>query len=93
MPNFLLALGVLAETAMVAALPRRFVALHATRFGVVGFEPPLRLPSFRLNAVVPKAAMTDAGLAWILGVLGEAQEWKPQGTTPAQPSARRPKQR
>jgi len=62
-PNFMLALAVLAETDLLSALPRRFVAIHAARFGVVGINAPLRLMRFRLNAVAPKAAMLDAGLA------------------------------
>jgi DNA-binding transcriptional LysR family regulator len=72
-PNFLLALSALAETSLISALPRRFVAIHAARFGVVGHEPPLRLPHFRLKVVAPKAAMLDTGLAWLLGALVEAQ--------------------
>jgi DNA-binding transcriptional LysR family regulator len=73
-PNFLLALAVLAETDLISALPRRFVTIHAIRFGVVALQAPLRLPRFRLNAVVPEAAMLDSGLAWLFGVLGDARE-------------------
>jgi DNA-binding transcriptional LysR family regulator len=72
-PNFLLALAVLAETDLIAALPRRFVTIHAARFGIVALQAPLRLPSFPLNAVVPKVAMLDTGLAWVLGMLGKTQ--------------------
>ncbi|MER2265418.1 LysR family transcriptional regulator [Methylobacterium oxalidis] len=65
-PNFLLALALIAETDLVAALPRRFVAAHAARFGVDGVEAPVPLGRFPINAVVPRAAMTDRGLAWLL---------------------------
>lgn len=68
-PNFMFALAVIAETDLISALPRRFVALHAARFGVVALEPPLSLPGFRLNAVAPKVATMDAGLAWLLDLL------------------------
>jgi len=64
-PGFMLALAVLAETDLVCALPRRLVAMHGTRFGVLGLEPPLPLPNFRLEAVASKAAMADTGLKWI----------------------------
>jgi len=64
-PNFMFALAVLAETDLISALPRRFVARHARRFGVVGREAPLPLGRFRLNAVTSKAAMLDQGLAWL----------------------------
>jgi len=69
-PNFMLALAIIAETDLISALPRRFVATHAARFGVVALEAPLPLGNFRLNAVVPGSAMMDAGVAWLLDVLG-----------------------
>ena len=46
--------------------------MHGPRFGVVGVEPPLPLPGFRLNAVVPKAALMDDGVAWLLDRLGQS---------------------
>jgi DNA-binding transcriptional LysR family regulator len=71
-PNFMLALAVIAETDLISALPRRFAAMHAPRFGVVGLEASLPLGRFRLNAVAPRAAMMDTGLAWLFVVLGKA---------------------
>ena len=68
-PSFMLALALLAETDLVSALPGRFVAMHGPRFGVVGMAPPLRLPRFRLTAMVPNVALMDAGLAWLLDTL------------------------
>lgn len=73
-PTFMFALAVVAETDFVCALPRRFAAMHAARFGVVGLEAPLPLGRFRLNAVAPKAAMADEGLAWLFGVLAQTDE-------------------
>ena len=35
-PNFMFALAVIAETDLISALPRRFVAMHGARFEVVG---------------------------------------------------------
>ena len=75
-PNFMLALDVVAQTNAICALPRRLVALHGARFGVVGREPPLSLPLFRLNAVTPKVAMMDAGLAWVFEQLCDAGKGK-----------------
>jgi DNA-binding transcriptional LysR family regulator len=72
-PNFMFALSVLAETNLIAALPRRFAQVHATRFGLIEVDAPLPLGSFRLNAVAPGAAMTDAGLIWLFGLVGEAK--------------------
>lgn len=68
-PNFMFALAVIAQTDLICALPRRFLAMHAARFGVVGVDAPLALGRFRLNAVAPKAAMMDAGLFWLFDAL------------------------
>ncbi len=68
-PNFMFALAVIAETDLITALPRRFAAMYAPRFGVVTAEAPLPLRRFRLTAIVPKAAMMDSGLAWFFSVL------------------------
>jgi DNA-binding transcriptional LysR family regulator len=72
-PNFMFALAVIAGTDLVTALPRRFAAMHASRFGVVTVEAPLPLGRFRLTAITPKAAMMDAGLAWFFNVLAGAE--------------------
>jgi DNA-binding transcriptional LysR family regulator len=70
-PNFNFALSVLAETEMVSALPRRFVEIHGARFNIVAVKAPLSLPRFSINLVVPKVAMMDAGLAWLVLLLGQ----------------------
>jgi len=77
-PNFMFALAVIAETDLVSALPRRFVAMHAARFTVLALDPPMTLPRFRLNAVAPKVAMMDAGLAWLVKVLERSQRAAPK---------------
>lgn len=68
-PNFMFALAAAAGTDLVTAVPRRFAALHAARFGLVTMEAPLRSPAFRLHAVVPRAAMMDAALEWLWKML------------------------
>jgi DNA-binding transcriptional LysR family regulator len=70
-PNFMFALAVVAETDFACALPRRFAAMHAARFDVVSFDAPLPLARSRLNAVAPRSAMLDAGLAWLFDLLGK----------------------
>jgi len=77
-PNFMFALAVIAETDLISALPRKFVAMHAARFGIVRVEAPLPLGRFRLNAVTPKVAMMDAGLAWLFDVLGRTGRVSPK---------------
>ena len=73
-PNFMFALSVIAETDLISALPKRFVVMNAARFGVRFLEAPIPLPDFRLNAVAPKVAMLDTGLAWLFGILGKPSE-------------------
>ena len=72
-PNFIFALSVLADTEMVSAMPRRFIEIHGARFDVVAVRAPLPLPRFSINVVLPKVAMMDAGLAWLVRLLGQLQ--------------------
>ena len=78
-PNFMFAVAVVAESELISALPRSFVAMHGARFGVTASEAPLPLPRFRLNAVASKAAMMDAGLAWLFDVLGRSMDTEHKG--------------
>lgn len=68
-PNFLMALAAVAGTVFAAAVPRRFAALHAARFGLVAVDPPLSLPSFDLFATLPELALADRGTAWLFETL------------------------
>jgi DNA-binding transcriptional LysR family regulator len=70
-PNFIFALSVLAETEMISALPRRFLQIHGAHFGVVAVEAPIALPRFSINMVLPKVAMMDTGLAWLVELLAQ----------------------
>jgi DNA-binding transcriptional LysR family regulator len=72
-PNFMFALAVVAETDLIAALPRSFVKLHGKRFGVASVEAPLPMDDFRIRAIVPKVALMDAGLAWLFNRIGKAK--------------------
>ncbi|MBX5015178.1 LysR family transcriptional regulator [Rhizobium lentis] len=71
-PNFMFALAILAATDLICALPRRFAAMHAARFGVEIVDAPLELTRFRINAILPKVALMDAGVAWLLAILEQA---------------------
>lgn len=68
-PNFMLACALVAETDMITTLSKAFVARHGARFGVVGTKSPLPMRPFQARAVMPKAALMDAGLAWLLELL------------------------
>lgn len=84
-PNFMLALAVLAETDLISAVPRRFVGMHARRFGIVAVDAPLPLRQFRLNAVATKAAMMDAGVAWLFEMLSRNTQDASEPSTRARP--------
>jgi DNA-binding transcriptional LysR family regulator len=88
-PNFMFALAVIAESDLISALPRRFVAMHGARFSVVALDPPLPLTRFRLTAVAPKVAMMDAGLEWLFDLLGAVGQAEPVAKRRA-PRERRP---
>ena len=70
--NFMQALAVVAESDLVAAMPRRFAARYAARYRVVVAEPPIPLANAPVLAVAPQVATTDGGLTWLLGVLERA---------------------
>jgi DNA-binding transcriptional LysR family regulator len=80
-PSFMQALALVGETDMIAAVARRLVATHGARFGVVAVEPPVPLMRSRIRAIVPKVAMMDAGIAWLLDQLEDAaRDDRPHGT-------------
>lgn len=70
-PNFMMAFAIIAETDLIAALPRKLVAMHGARFGVVSARLPLPPRRDDIRAIVSKAAMRDAGVAWLFGLLRE----------------------
>jgi len=65
-PNFMFALATIAASDLIAALPRRFVAMHGQPYGAVARESPIKLPAFAIALVAPKAALADEGLAWFV---------------------------
>lgn len=72
-PNFLFALALVAETDLVAAVPRQS-AIYAHRFGITLVDPPSPLaPLMRssINAIATRAAMMDAGVAWLFRAFAE----------------------
>lgn len=68
-PNFMLALALVSESDLLAALPRSLLSRNARRFQLQSAEPPLPLPGFQISAVATKAALMDAGVAWLLDTL------------------------
>jgi DNA-binding transcriptional LysR family regulator len=68
-PTFMMALAHLASSDLIAALPRRLVANHAARFGLVSTELPIKRKPDQVLAIATRAAMMDDGISWLMGVL------------------------
>ncbi|WP_207482255.1 LysR family transcriptional regulator [Arenibaculum pallidiluteum] len=68
-PNFMMALAVVAETDLIAALPRRLVAAQAARFGIVAAALPVPLARSSLRAIALRPALMDEGIAWLFGAV------------------------
>jgi DNA-binding transcriptional LysR family regulator len=70
-PSFMMALVHLANSDLLAVLPRRLVRQYATRFGLVSAELPLKREADPIQAVVTKAAIMDVGVAWLVEILSD----------------------
>jgi DNA-binding transcriptional LysR family regulator len=64
-PAFAAALPIVAESDLLAAVPRSLASAQGAAARVVFREPPLALPTFEIRCVAPKPALSDAGLAWL----------------------------
>jgi DNA-binding transcriptional LysR family regulator len=84
-PGFFMALAVVAETDLLAAVPRSFARAHARRAGLAVTEPPLPLRRFQLRIVLPAGAEGDPGLAWLRSTIVAATS----EAAPGVPRARR----
>jgi DNA-binding transcriptional LysR family regulator len=65
-PSFFMAISAIASSDLVGALPRRFASQAARNYDVEVIEPPLDMLSSDLYAIVPRAALLDHGIAWLL---------------------------
>lgn len=72
-PGFFLGLAVVAETDLVAAMPRRQVRMYGNRFGVEVAALPTQLGRSTVRVLAPEAALSDAGLAWLLATIERSQ--------------------
>ena len=70
--NFMLALAAIANTDLLAAMPRTFASEHGARFGIRWIEPPFSLSRQNLCVVTLRSASLDAGLEWLVETLIQA---------------------
>jgi DNA-binding transcriptional LysR family regulator len=85
-PSFAMALAHLTSSDLIAALPRRLVARHAARFGLVSAELPFARKPDPIQAVATRAAMMDAAIAWLVEAIAATMG-------PGQPSATAPRRK
>jgi DNA-binding transcriptional LysR family regulator len=88
-PSFFMALAIVADTDLLAAVPRSFARVHGPRGGLVVTEPPLALPRFQLRMIVPAGGLTDAGLAWLCSAIREGSGIREATPPPSAPRRRR----
>jgi|SoiMethySBSTD1v2_1073268.scaffolds.fasta_scaffold497935_1 DNA-binding transcriptional LysR family regulator len=65
-PTFMTALAHLSSSDLIAALPRRLVLRHAAQFGLVFVDLPFKRKPDSIAAIATKAAIRDAGVAWLM---------------------------
>ncbi len=71
-PNSLMAFDVVANSDLILATPGTFLQHHADRFGLTSTVLPITLPQAEFRAVVPKAALADKGILWLLDTIERA---------------------
>jgi DNA-binding transcriptional LysR family regulator len=73
-PSFMMALSTLAKTDLLGTLPRHMVTHCAAQFGLVTVDLPVLKRRDPVCAVATKAAIMDAGIAWLFNLL-KALAW------------------
>lgn len=71
-PGFMMALAQVANSDRLAVLPRGLVERHADALGLVTVALPLPRPPDSMAAVTVRAALMDAGIAWLVEALARA---------------------
>lgn len=71
-PNFTSALFLAAESDLVVSLPESFVLAYGERFGVVARPLPFEVAPRTVIAVTTRAALQDAGVAWLVDQVAAA---------------------
>jgi DNA-binding transcriptional LysR family regulator len=70
-PSFMMALSVLAKTDLLGTLPQHLVIHCAEQFGLESVDLAVLKRRDPVCAIATKAAVMDAGIAWVLALLKE----------------------
>jgi DNA-binding transcriptional LysR family regulator len=89
-PTFMLALAVLADTDLLAAVPNTLVLSHGERFGLRSVKAPLPRRSWKLHAVVPKVALADPSIAWLFATVEQSARAHIRKLAPVRPKRATP---
>ena len=68
-PSFQMAVTAIASSDLIGALPRRFAIDAARSHSLEIVEPPFPMLSTDLHAIVPRAALLDQGIAWLVDMV------------------------
>ena len=73
-PSFFMAVDAIASSDLIGAVPRRFAGEAARTYGIEIVEPPFAMGAADLNAIVPRDALLDHGVAWLVEMVRECLE-------------------
>ncbi len=71
-PYFLAALATVAQTDLIATLPRRLAERHAKSFGLGTVPSPIPIRTFPVQMAWSRRMSVDPSLLWLRGTLGRA---------------------
>lgn len=70
-PQFLPALAIVATTDLIATLPARLARSQSTRYGLAVFEPPLKIRTFTVSALVHERNANSPMHRWVIAALSD----------------------
>jgi DNA-binding transcriptional LysR family regulator len=76
-PSFMLALASLEQTELLTAVPLSLARTHAARFSAAWVPAPLAIRNYAIQNVTSRAALQDAGVAWLFAALAAVSRLVP----------------
>lgn len=85
LPYFLTALATVADTDLIATVPRRLALAFGPRLGLDWFEPPIRIRKFGVAAIVHRRMADDPIVGWAIAQLLKASQADFASLNPSRP--------
>ena len=76
-PSFMLALASLEQTDLLTAVPLSLARTQAARFSAAWVPAPLAIRDYPVQSVTSRAALQDAGVAWLFDALASVSRLVP----------------